>query len=132
MNGSRVLFWTTILLFSLGALLFLTSPTFRFIIQEDYYTEVSEQILNDVRQDNWKYSETIWVEYGQRNKFGAKESEEDGLVKILFKENHGFSDNFSGYFYSSLDLSPTMGDFLCGTIVKQKKLKENWYWLSCT
>lgn len=53
-------------------------------------------------------------------------------INILFFTVRGLVDNFSGYVYISGNESPTMKNFSCGKIVNMEKLKDHWFWISCT
>ncbi|GKV70516.1 hypothetical protein NCCP2716_30140 [Sporosarcina sp. NCCP-2716] len=51
--------------------------------------------------------------------------------KLVFFTNRGILDNFSGYVFSPNGVEPNDED-LAANIVKMKKMKKNWYYVSCT
>ncbi|WOV84389.1 hypothetical protein PGH26_00125 [Sporosarcina jeotgali] len=51
--------------------------------------------------------------------------------KLVFFTNRGILGNFSGYVFSPNGVEPNDKD-LAANIVKLKKMKKNWYYVSCT
>lgn len=58
--------------------------------------------------------------------------ENDQGLSVLFYTFRGVVDNFAGFVYKENNMDITKEDFNCGNILDSKKLKDNWFWVSCT
>lgn len=94
-----------------------------FSLSSDEYEKIAEMIIAENEWEN--IDRPLKDQRIQIQKKGA-------TTKILFVTIRGFIDGFAGFVYTSDNNPPQQQDFWCGQFVELKKIKQNWFWISCT
>ena len=117
-------------------------PFTRLTIALDFRMNLSarEQVVGMIQNKNLvpnvSYNKELLAlpkQYQNLSKGGGEVLVEptEGSSNIFFFTFRGVTDNFSGFVYRSDDKQPSNGDFGCD-YVNLIKMREYWYWMSCS